>query len=406
MSSSVELPTAKAESVAMSSARLTRVAPLINRYVDAQRIPGAVTLVARHGKVVHFDSFGYKQVEQREPMATDTIFRIASMTKPIVSLALMLLYEEGRFQLHDSVADYLPVFANMTVRKKDEQGQEHIVPAKRQINIRHVLTHTAGFAGEYHERNTAEYMRIVDPFNKEGVLDDFVTRLANCPLNYEPGAEWDYSRATCVVGRLVEVISGQNLNAFLQERIFAPLGMVDTHFFLPREKLHRFAASYRPNDAGKIELDDSNTTDSFFISESSRFYLASGGLVSTAADYFLFAHMLRQKGMIGLGNNRGERLISRPTLELMLRNHIGNKYVWLMGPGNGFGLGFSQVTDPGSAHTIVGKGTYSWGGMYCTHWWQDPVDDLLGMVFTQVRPYYHLNIRHDMQVLAAQAIDD
>ncbi len=397
---------AEPKSVGMSSQRLQRIKPAMESYIEAKKIPGALTLVARQGKVVHFDSIGYKQVEKREAMELDTIFRIASMTKPIVSLALMMLYEEGKFQLHDPIANFLPVFANMTVRKKDEQGKEHIVPAKRQINIRHLLTHTAGFAGEYRERNTAEYLRIVDPWNREGTVNDFVERLAKCPLNFEPGAEWDYSRATCVVGRLVEVLSGQTLKDFLQERIFEPLGMVDTHFFLPPNKLSRFAASYKPGTDNKIELDDPNTEESFYASQTSEFYIGSGGLASTAADYFQFAEMLRRWGVIGAGDNKGQRLIGRKTLEMMLQNHIGNKHVWLMGPGNGFGLGFSQVLNSGDAHTIVSQGTYSWGGMYCTHWWIDPIEDLLGMVFTQVRPYYHLNIRHDMQVLAAQAIDD
>lgn len=339
-------------------------------------------------------------------MAQDTIFRIASMTKPIVSLALMLLYEKGLFQLHDPVEKYLPAFANMTVRKKDENGNEVIVPAKRKINIRHLLTHTAGFAGEYRERNTAEYMRIVDPLNRAGTLDDFVTRLAQCPLNFEPGSEWDYSRATCVVGRLVEVISGKKLNDFLQENIFDPLGMHDTHFFLPHEKLPRFAASYAPNPEGKIELADLNTSDSFFASQDSQFYLASGGLVSTASDYFCFVEMLRQWGVVGLGENRGQRIVSRKTLELMLQNHIGNNFVWIMGPGHGFGLGFSQVLDAGKAHTVVSPGSYSWFGIFGTYWWMDPKEQLLGMVLSQVRPADQLNYSFDMQALANQAIDD
>ena len=401
-----DLPAADPETQGMCSKRLARIRPVMQNYIDEQRIPGALTLVARHGKVVHFDSIGCKNIASQQNMELDTIFRIASMTKPIVSLGLMLLYEEGRFQLHDSVANYLPVFAKMTVRKKNSDGREDIVPAKRQINIRHLLTHTAGFAGEYRERNTEEYMRIVDPWNRDGTVDDFVNRLAQCPLNFEPGAEWDYSRATCVVGRLIEVLSGQTLKDFLQERIFDPLGMVDTHFFLPPEKLSRLSASYKPENDQRISLDDPDTAESFFTSQTSKFYIGSGGLLSTASDYFHFAEMLRCKGVINTGQNKGQRLISRTTLELMLQNHIGNKYVWLMGPGHGFGLGFSQVLNSGDAHTIVNPGTYSWGGMYCTHWWIDPVEDLLGMVFTQVRPYYHLNIRHDMQVLAAQAIVD
>ncbi len=406
MSSHLDLKLAKPESVGMSSQRLQRIAPVIQSYIDQKKIPGAVTLVARQGRVVHFDSYGFKQIDNQETMQTDTLFRIASLTKPIVSLALMMLYEEGKFQLHDPIEKFLPVFANMTVRKKNEKGEEEIAPARRKINIRHLLTHTAGFAGEYRERNTAEYMRIVDPLNRNGVLDDFVNRLAKCPLNFEPGAEWDYSRATCVVGRLVEVLSGQTIKDFVQERILDPLGMSDTHFFVPPEKLNRFSASYSPNAEGTIELSDPNTTESFFASQDSQFYLASGGLVSTVSDYFSFVEMLRNGGVVQFGQEKGQRIVSRKTIELMLQNHIGNKKVWIMGQGYGFGLGLTQLLDAGAAHTIVSPGTYSWFGIFCTHWWYDPVEQLQGMVWSQLRPSEHLNIRHDMQVLATQAIDD
>lgn len=406
MSDYSQLPFAEPESVGMCSQRLQRIVPVMQSYVDRQLIPGALTLVARGGKVVHLDRVGWQEVDQSDAMQFDTLFRIASLTKPIVSLALMMLYEQGKFQLHDPVADFLPVFANMTVRKTNDKGQEEIVPAKRKISIRHLLTHSAGFAAEYRERNTAEYMRIVDPLNRAGTLNDFVNRLAQCPLNFEPGAEWDYSRATCVVGRLVEVISGQTIKDFIQENILTPLEMNDTHFFVPPEKLSRLAASYQPGPDKKVSLGDPNTTASFFASQDSQFYLASGGLVSTVADYFSFVEMLRNGGVVQHGAEQGRRLVSRKTMDLMLQNHIGNKHVWIMGQGYGFGLGFTKVLDAGAAHTIVSEGSYSWYGIYCTHWWCDPAEQLQGMVWSQIRPFEHLNIRYDMQVLATQAIVD
>jgi len=398
---SFDLPYAEPETVGMSSERLQRVTPALQSYVDKGLIPGAVSMIARRGKVVRFDSLGYLDPDAKNPMEKDTVFRIASMTKPIVSLALMMLYEEGKFQLNDPLAKFLPEFSSMQVKVDDGKGGEKIVSAKRKINIRHILTHTAGFPYELGEKGCDEYMDIARPFDRSGVLGDFVARLANVPLNNEPGKVWEYSRATCIVGHLIEVISGQSLKEFLQERIFSPLEMTDTHFFLPLEKQPRFAASYKPDQNKQIKVDDTNTEKSFFLDQSSEFYIGSGGLLSTAMDYFKFAEMLRQGGQLG-----STRLVSRTTLALMLQNHTGNKNITLMGPGYGFGLGFSVLMDPAAAHTIVGKGTYSWGGMYCTHWWNDPTEQLFGMVLTQVRPFDHISIRADMQVLAAQAIID
>lgn len=399
------LPMAEPEQVGMSSERLARIQPIMQSYVDQGLVPGAVTMVARRGKVVHFDACGYRDVAAGTAMTTDTIFRIASMTKPIVSLALMMLYEEGRFQLNDPVAKYLPAFSKMQVMVKDEQGNVTTVPARRPINIFHLLTHTAGLASEHLDNfgglGNSQYKEIVRPWDRSGTIANFVERLAQAPLLCEPGQHWNYSRATCVVGHLVEVISGKSLKDFLQERIFNPLGMVDTHFFVPQEKLPRFAASYKPGDNGKIVLEDPNTAESFYASQDSEFYVGSGGLSSTATDYFRFADMLRQGGVY-----EGQRLVSRKTIDLMVQNHMGDRHVWLTGPGYGFGLGFGVMTDQGRTHRIVSPGSYSWGGMFCTYWWNDPVEELFGMMLTQVRPYDHLNIRMDMEVLATQAIVD
>ncbi|MGH1469830.1 MAG: serine hydrolase domain-containing protein [Cellvibrionaceae bacterium] len=412
MKSFSDLPLAVPETVGMSSERLSYISPVMQRYVDNHEICGAVTLVARHGKVVHLEASGFKEVDQQEKMSTDTIFRVASLTKPIVSLALMMLMEEGKLQIHDPVSKYIPSFNNMEIMIEDGNGGFKTIPAKRQINIRHLLTHTAGFVSDFRERLggliNKKYFDIAKPVSREGTIADFVDRLAQTPLAFEPGAEWEYSRATCVVGRLVEVISGKNLNNFLQERIFDPLGMVDTHFFLPHEKLSRFSACYKPDANGKITLADKNTTDSSFTAEDSELFVGSGGLVSTVSDYFKFTEMLRRKGTFYFANDtdKPQKLVSRKTIEFMLHNHIGKRFNWITGPGHGFGLGFSIVEDPGAAHSFVSQGSYSWFGMYCTHWWNDPKEQLCGMVFTQLRPFDHLNIRWDMQSLATQAIID
>jgi CubicO group peptidase (beta-lactamase class C family) len=197
------------------------------------------------------------------------------------------------------------------------------------------------------------------------------------------------------------VISGQTLEEYFREHIFDPLGMVDTHFFLPEAKLDRFAVGYTPGEDTRIRVSDPAGPESFWLSRPGTYFMGSGGLVSTAADYFRFADMLMQGGQ-----RDGMRLLGRKTVELMTRNHIGDRFIWLTGPGYGFGLGFGVVQDRGQTHAMASEGSYTWGGAFCTHWWNDPAEKLFGMVLTQVRPYGHLNIRSDLQTLATQAIDD
>jgi CubicO group peptidase (beta-lactamase class C family) len=394
------LPFADPEDVGMSADRLKRIEPMIRGYIEKQLIPGAVTMVARQGKIVHFDVQGYQNAEKKIPMTKETIFRIASMTKPITSVALMILFEQGKFQLGDPISNWLPAFKDMKVAVFNGRRYD-LVSANPPINVIHILTHTAGFATEYNPHNRELYSEAAKFRSRKEVIGDFVDRLATVPLNNHPGTVWDYSRATCVVGRLVEVLSGMTLAEYFQQNIFDPLEMKDTHFFLPIEKLPRFAAAYAPGEDNKIKLSDPDTTDSFWFSQPGIYYMGSGGLVSMAADYFRFANMLMSGGKSG-----EKRILSRKTIELMTRNHIGDRPVWLTGPGTGFGLGFGVTLDRGQTHKMVTEGSYTWGGAYCTYWWNDPREELFGSVFTQVRPYYHLNIRADMQTLATQAIDD
>jgi len=394
------LPFADPDEVGMSLERLKRIEPMIRGYIDRQLIPGTVTMVARHGKIVHFDVQGYQNVEKKIPMTKETIFRIASMTKPITSVALMMLYEQGKFQLGDPISNWLPAYKDMRVAVFNGRKYD-LVQADPPINVMHILTHTAGFATEYNPQNQELYKQATKFRSRKEVIGDFVDRLATVPLNNHPGKMWDYSRATCVVGRLVEVLSGQTLAEYFQEHIFAPLGMTDTHFFLPEEKLPRFAVAYTPGEDKKITLSDPDTKESFWLSKPGIYYMGSGGLVSTASDYFRFTNMLMNGGKIGK-----VRILSRKTIELMTMNHIGDRPVWLTGPGHGFGLGFGVTLDRGQTHNMATEGTYTWGGAFCTYWWNDPREKLFGMVLTQVRPYDHLNIRADLQTIATQAIDD
>ena len=400
------LPMAEPEDRGMSTERLKRIDTVMQRYVDDELVAGVVTLIARGGRVVHFNAVGYRDVEAKAPMTVDTIFRIASMTKPITSVAAMMLYEEGHFQLRDPISKFLPEFFDMKVAVTAPDGERvaapyKSVPAARPITIQHLLTHTAGLANNYRGMTRSDYQRISARQEPDETTGDMILRLAELPLNFHPGDRWEYGPATTVVGRLVEVISGQTLEEFFRDRIFAPLGMKDSYFYLPESKVDRFAANYRPGDDNKIELVEAPTVDSRFIKEPHVYFSGAGGMVSTAADYFRFHQM-----MLNGGELDGVRLLGRKTVELMTANHIGDLEVWLTGAGNGFGLGYSVVTDVGPAASPRSLGSYGWGGAYCTYFWVDPVEELIGIIMTQVRPYTHLNIRQDLAVLANQAIVD
>lgn len=397
------LDTASPESVGMSSERLERVGAKMQEYIDNELVPGTVCVIARKGKVVYVDARGLREVDSGAPMTEDTIFRIASMTKPITTVALMMLYEEGAFQLFDPISKWLPEFSEMTVAVPSEGAPVglpyYTVPAVRPITVEHVLTHTAGLANAYRGMQRFEYEEIGPALSDDETVADYLKRLAKMPLNFQPGEKWEYSRATCVVGRLVEVISGMTLDEFFRERIFEPLGMQDTHFYLPQEKLDRFAAQYQPGKDGTIELQDPATENSRWLREPQVYFMGSGGLVSTAADYIRFHQM-----MLNGGELDGVRILSPKTVQLMTVNHTGDKEIWLRGPGAGFGLGYSVITDQGAAQTMSNVGTYGWGGAYCTYFWVDPKEEMVAVMMTQVRPYTHLNIRQDFNVLAYQAI--
>jgi len=413
---------AKPESVGMSAERLGRIPVAMQRYVDKKLVPGVVTLVARQGKVVHLDAVGSRYPEAGAPMTTDTIFRIASMTKPITSVALMMLFEEGHFLLSDPVSKWIPEFADPKIAIRlplEEQRSEtynvggapiKLIPANRPISVRHILTHTAGFGGTPRGITDEEWMKISQKQKPDETIGDFVKRYAKVPLNHQPGEVWDYSRATCVVGHLVEIISGMTLDEFFRQRIFKPLDMKDSYFYLPESKLGRFAACYTPGKDLAIKLTDTPTAESRFVMKPHTYFMGSGGLVSTARDYYRFYQM-----MLNGGELDGVRILGRKTIELMTMNHVGDLTVWLPGPWMGFGLGFGVVRDITHMNTLTSQhqgptpwsvGSYSWGGAFCTFAWVDPREKLIGIVMTQVSPYTHLNIRQEFNGLAYQAIVD
>jgi CubicO group peptidase (beta-lactamase class C family) len=393
------LPRTPPEKVGMSAERLARIQPAMQKYIDQQLVAGTVTIVARNGKVVHFESQGYSDAENKVPMRKDALFRIASMTKPITSVALMMLWEEGKFQLNDPVEKFLPEFKDQKVNSNSDASNRtgQLVPVKRPATIRDMLTHTAGLANSY--RGNVTYVDEVTAVKPDDTTETLIKRIASLPLNYQPGEAWQYSAATDVVGRLVEVMSGQTLDEFFKQRIFKPLDMNDTHFFLNDTQGGRLTAQYMPGENNKIKLQDAASDKSRWITGNKKVFRGAGGLVSTAHDYIRFQQMVANGGELD-----GVRLLSPMTVSLMTENHTADLPLWLPGPGTGFGLGYAVITDRGAAATPLSLGSAYWGGAYCTLSWFDKKEGIVAAVFTQVRPYNHINIRQDFQSTVYQAI--
>jgi CubicO group peptidase (beta-lactamase class C family) len=391
LASAQDLPTASPESVGMSTERLARLDAMLQRYVDADLLAGVVSLVARDGKVVHLSALGSRYVEGDEPMDTDDLFVIMSMTKPIVSAALMMLFEEGYFLLDDPISKYAPEFAEKEVVVEGQGGPERI-PA-RPITFRHILTHTAG-VDPARILLTDEERRMA---GRPGTLAETMAARASLPLAFQPGEEWNYGSSTDYVAYLVERISGQRIDRFLQERIFEPLGMTDTHYNVPESKLARVTAAYSPSDADQtIELrrapEVGNTT----------YFGGVAGLSSTAGDYWRFSQMILNGGELN-----GVRLLSPTTVNLMITNHTGDLPIYIKGPdAYGFGLGFSMLTDPDRAREGLTPGAFGWGGAWGTIFWIDPTERTVMIFMTQITSYGHLNVRHDFPNMVMQAITE
>ena len=393
-----DLSSAAPEAVGLSSERLERLSAAMQGLVDEGRLAGITTLIARHGKVAHFGTFGAQDMEAGKPMAEDTIFRIYSMTKPITSVALMLLYEEGRFKLSDPVQQYIPEFKDLPVAVGEDENGIVTEPADHPMTIRELMSHTAGLSyGIFSESPVDTLYREAEILHPDSTLRDMIEDLATIPLRHQPGSIWHYSVAVDVQGYLVEVLSGQPFDAFLKERIFDPLGMDDTSFWVPPEKADRFAQVYVYGEDGALELPgDEPLRDRDYLSPV-KFLSGGGGLVSTTMDYARFCQMLLNGGELD-----GVRLLAPSTVELMHRDQMP-KGVAEFSPGQGFGLNFAVVKDPVEADSIS-KGEYYWGGAAGTWFWIDPLEDLVfvGMIqqFGQNRP----DVRSLSRRLTYQAI--
>lgn len=381
------------ETVGLSSERLQRIHTSIQRYIDRQEIAGAVTLVARHGRIAWFEAQGVSDLESKKPMQKDAMFRIASMTKPITSIAAMMLYEQGYFQLNDPISKWIPEFKNMQVAVSTGAGVKTI-PAQREITIRHLLTHTSGLASPYVVPALVlnEYNKLVGSRTPDETVGDMSKKLAKLPLEFEPGTRWAYGPSTDVLGYLVEVISGMPLDRFFEEKIFKPLAMTDTHFYPPDSKMARLATVYAPAKPSGI-------SPVAIPVRGKKFFSGAGGLSSTAQDYARFSQMLLSGGQLD-----GQRLVSRKTIDLMTSNHIGQLKLWDSLAGYRFGLGFRVLTDLGESANLGSLGNYGWGGAFGTIFWIDPKEDMFGILMMQLRPYDHINVRQEILTMATQAI--
>lgn len=398
------LPKAAPEDVGLSSDRLQRIRVMLQGYIDRGEIAGAVSLVARKGRVAWLEAQGFADLEQRTPLRADHIFRLASMTKPITSTAVLMLHEEGRFLLDDPIAKFLPEFQNMQVAVANAPNERagagyRLEPARRPITIRHLLTHTAGLASGTAGPTVALAKAHGEKRTAQTLLADHIRELAKLPLNFHPGDHWEYGPATDVLGRLVEVVSGQTLDEFFRRRILMPLAMNDTWFYLPGNRLPRLVTAYEPKD-GRIVKRVANpvgpeTRDGKYLS-------GGGGLAGTAEDYLRFCQLLLQNGQLD-----GTRLLSRKSVEAMTVNQIGALPLWQDAYRNyTFGLGVRVRQELGQTQTLGSPGEYGWGGAYGTYFWIDPKEQMIGILMIQLMPYAHLNIRPEFQNAATQAIID
>ena len=379
--SGYELRYTAPETRGLSSEGMAKISEWSAKYVEEGRLAGMVTLVARGGDVVHFEAMGQRGSEDPRPLTRDALFRIYSMTKPVTSAAIMMLIDDGALSLDDRVVKYLPELASLTVLKDGER-----LPLDNPITVRHLLTHTAGFSYGWNRRDPVDvlYAKV----NPEQAADsnDFLQRLSGLPLKFEPGNQWHYGVATDVLGVLVERVSGKPFDGFLHERLFEPLGMVDTFFNVPTSKLDRFLPNHFWDWRNRrlVMFTGANSTEF----KQAKFFSGGGGLVSTAADYFRFTEMLRRGGELD-----GTRVLEPETVSLMTRDHLpdivlvakdGANSRSILRRGRGFGLGFDVVVDVANHRGAASVGDYSWSGIAGTFFWIDPALDIVAMGMIQV----------------------
>jgi len=399
------LPVAGPEEVGLSSDRIGRLDAVLQSYVDEGKVAGVVALIARGGQLAHLRGYGLADMESRIPMTSEVIFRIASMTKAVTSVAVMMLVEEGRLSLNDPLSRHIPAFSSTTVAVVAEDTTAssrgyNVVAAERPITVRDLLTHTSGIdygtgmvEAEYRQAGLY-YWYFADKDEPIGVS---IELLAGLPFVAQPGERWVYGFSTDVLGYLVELCSGMTLAEFFQSRIFDPLGMRDTHFYLPRAKRSRLAAVYQATeDGGIVRAPDAGMGQGAYVEGPRLSYSGGAGLLSTAEDYARFLQMLLNGGVLD-----GARLLSPKTVQLMTADHVGDLYA---SGSLGFGLGFEVLEDIGRAGRVGSSGAYGWGGAYYTLYWVDPAEQLVAVFMAQLLPSGGLDLQDKFRTLVYAAI--
>ncbi|WP_068471452.1 serine hydrolase domain-containing protein [Candidatus Protochlamydia phocaeensis] len=404
----------KPEEVGLSSGRLSQINKLVQSYIQAELVPGAIALVARRGKIAHFGTYGKMDVENEKFMREEAIFRLYSMTKPIIAVALLVLYEQGHFQLSDPVSKFIPEFLSLGVFEEGTATQFSTVPAGREMTIRDLLLHTSGLT--HYLLNLSP---VGDMYRSAGIvgmhserdLKHMIQQLSQLPLAFQPGKQWHYSISYDVIAYLIEYFSGMRLDEFINKKITAPLNMLDTAFHLPKHKQNRFTTLYSKDSsqivASKlVRADEERHTTHFFNSPS--FLSGGGGMVSTGMDYLRFCQMLLNRGEMD-----GNRILSRKTIELMTTNHLAGDLGQfsqegisheISPEGIGFGLGVAVMLDPAKAQILGTPGEYSWNGMASTSFFIDPKEELIGIFLTQVMPSHHYSFQRDFRVAVYQSL--
>ncbi|NQV45651.1 MAG: beta-lactamase family protein [Rhodospirillales bacterium] len=394
-----------------SDDRLNRIREWSAGYIRAGKLPCAITAIMRRGELAFLDVQGFSDVESQTPIQSDSLFRIFSMTKIITSVAAMMLYEEGHFQLDDPLSAYIPAFKDMQVWAGGTAESMKMVPTLTPITIKHVMTHTAGFTYAFNDP-TAPIESLYEARNldfdpKGSVLSQWVEELAAVPLMFQPGERWNYSVATDVLGHLVEVISGQDLNTFFSERIFKPLNMADTSFAVSESALRRLASFYKYKAGDRMSVIETAETSTF--RPPIERYQGGGGLVSTASDYLRFLEMMRNGGIFD-----DARLLGPKTIQFMTANHLPGDLA-SMGQlrfgessfeGVGFGLGVAVMLDPAKAQVLCSAGEYNWGGAASTACWVDPREEISAVYLTQLYPSSTYPLRRELRTLVYQALID
>jgi CubicO group peptidase (beta-lactamase class C family) len=382
---------------------------LDRRYIQPGKLPGALTLVARRGEVAYVKAQGLMDVERNKPVCRDTVFRIYSMTKPITSIAMMQLYEQGRFLLDDPVQKYIPGWKNLQVYKSGVYPNFLTTPATSTMTIRDLFTHMSGLTYGFMNRTNvdAAYRELGLDGSRNLTLEALVSKLGELPLEFSPGTAWNYSVSTDVLGYLVQLLADQPLDEYLRDNIFGPLDMPDTGFQVRDDQLDRFAACYQYQPGDQLKLQDDPETSHF--RHKNKFVSGGGGLVSTIDDYFHFAQALCQGGEF-----RGQRIIGRKTLEFMRCNHLpGNQDLPGLAvgafsetpyAGTGFGLGFSVKTDVAKSQTNGSAGEYGWGGLASTNFFIDPAEELVMIFMTQLIPSSSYPIRQELRAIVNGAL--